>query len=46
MPSRHRFLELRLEDFAQSFGTIVDEIPDDCKELIAKTDFRCSAIKG
>lgn len=32
--------ELKLEDFASLFGTTIDDIPDDCLELIAKTDFR------
>ena len=32
--------ELTLEDFARSFGTTVEDIPEECKELIAKTDFR------
>ncbi|NQU78860.1 class I SAM-dependent methyltransferase [Candidatus Woesearchaeota archaeon] len=32
--------ELTLEDFARLFGTTIDDIPDDCRELIAKTDFR------
>ncbi len=32
--------EVTLEDFARSFGTTVEDIPDDCRELIAKNDFR------
>ena len=35
-----KYAELTLEDFARSFGTTVEDIPDDCRELIAKTDFR------
>ena len=38
--------ELGLEDFARSFGTTVEDIPEDCRELIAKTDFRYSVLKG
>lgn len=36
----HKDSELTLEDFARLFGTTIDDIPDDCRELIAKTDFR------
>ncbi len=32
--------EVTLEDFARSFGTTVEDIPNDCRELIAKNDFR------
>ncbi len=32
--------ELKLDDFASLFGTTIDDIPDDCRELIAKMDFR------
>jgi len=32
--------ELTLEDFARLFGTTIDDIPHDCRELIAKMDFR------
>jgi SAM-dependent methyltransferase len=38
--------ELGLEDFARSFGTTVDDIPNECRDLIAKTDFRYSVLKG
>ena len=38
--------EVTLEDFARSFGTTVDDIPDDCRELIAKTDFRYKILAG
>ena len=30
--------EVTLEDLAQSFGTTVDDIPEDCKSLVDKTD--------
>lgn len=36
----HKDSELTLEDFARLFGTTIDDIPDDCRELVAKTDFR------
>ena len=36
----HKDSELTLEDFACLFGTTIDDIPDDCQELVAKTDFR------
>ena len=39
-------LELTIEDFARSFGTTVNDIPEDCRELITKTDFRYKVIKG
>jgi SAM-dependent methyltransferase len=32
--------EVTLEDFARLFGTTVDDIPNDCRQLIAETDFR------
>ena len=38
--------EVTLEDFARSFGTTVEDIPDDCRELIAKTDFRYRILVG
>ncbi|MCK4793635.1 MAG: hypothetical protein KAV87_58440, partial [Desulfobacteraceae bacterium] len=38
--------ELTVEDFARSFGTTVEDIPDDCRELITKTDFRYSILEG
>lgn len=37
---------LKLKDFARLFGTTVDDIPEDCRELIAKTDFRYKALVG
>jgi transketolase len=36
----HKDFELTLDDFARLFGTTIDDIPDDCRGLIAKTDFR------
>ena len=38
--------EVTLEDFAQSFGTTIADIPNDCRELIAKTDFRYRTLEG
>lgn len=38
--------EVTLEDFARLFGTTIDDIPDECKELIAKTDFRYRILQG
>ena len=38
--------EVTLEDFARSFGTTVEHIPNDCRELIAKTDFRYRILIG
>lgn len=35
-----------MEDFARLFGTTIDDIPDDCRELIAKTDFRYRKLSG
>ncbi|UCG54861.1 MAG: methyltransferase domain-containing protein [Dehalococcoidia bacterium] len=40
MQPQQTYQEVTLEDFAQSFGTTVDDIPEDCRDLIAKTDFR------
>lgn len=37
---------LTVEDFARSFGTSAEDISDDCKELITKTDFRYRIIDG
>lgn len=39
-------LELTVEDFARSFGTTVNDIPEECRELIAKIDFRYKVIDG
>lgn len=38
--------EVTLEDFVRSFGTTIEDIPDDCRELIAKTDFRYKILQG
>ena len=38
--------QVTLKDFARSFGTTVEDIPDDCRELIAKTDFRYKILIG
>jgi len=43
---RDELREVRLEDFARSFGTTVQDIPEDCRELIAKTDFRYRVLTG
>ena len=37
---------LRLEDFARLFGTIADDIPQDCRNLIAEKDFRYRSLRG
>ena len=37
---------MTLEDFARSFGTTVEDIPDDCRELITKTDFKYKLLIG
>ncbi|MGA8849123.1 MAG: transketolase C-terminal domain-containing protein [Dehalococcoidia bacterium] len=34
------YSQLTLEDFARLFGTTIDDIPNDCRKLIAETDFR------
>ena len=36
----NKYFQVTLEDFAQSFGTTVEDIPDNCRELIATADFR------
>jgi SAM-dependent methyltransferase len=38
--------EVTAEDFARSFGTTVEEIPEDCKALIAETDFSYMVLAG
>lgn len=45
-PEDHRDSELTLDDFARLFGTTIDDIPSDCRELIAKTDFRYKILVG
>jgi SAM-dependent methyltransferase len=42
----HKDSELSLEDFARLFGTTIDDIPDDCRELIANVDFRYRKLSG
>lgn len=42
----HKDSELTLEDFARLFGTTIDDIPDDCRELIAEMDFRYRKLSG
>ena len=39
-------LELTLEDFARSFGTTVEDISEECKDLINGCDFRYRVIEG
>lgn len=41
-----KIYEVTLEDFARSFGTGVQDIPDDCRELIARTDFKYKVLVG
>lgn len=41
-----RDCELILGDFARLFGTTIDDIPSDCRELITKTDFRYKRLVG
>ena len=38
--------ELTLEDFARRYGTTVNDIPDDCRKLIAQHDFRYRELEG
>ena len=38
--------ELKLEDFVRLFGTTIDDIPDDCRKLIAQYDFRYRKLEG
>jgi len=38
--------EVTLEDFARSFGTTVEDIPDDCRELIIKNNFGYEILAG
>lgn len=37
--------QVMVEDFASSFGTTVEDIPPDCKHLIAERDFRYCVLK-
>jgi transketolase C-terminal domain/subunit len=36
--------ELTVEDFARLFGTTIQDISDNCRELIARTDFRYKTL--
>jgi len=38
--------EITLEDFARLLGTTADDVTEDCRELIAKTDFRYRILTG
>lgn len=38
--------ELTLDDFARSFGTNIEDIPNDCRKLITKTDFKYKLLVG
>ena len=40
------FRDVTLQDFADSFGTTVDDLPQDCRELIARTDFRFRILEA
>jgi len=35
-----KLYQVKLEDFARSFGTSVEDIPEDCREQISKSDFK------
>jgi len=37
---------LTLPDFARLFGTTQDDIPDSCRQVIARTDLRCRRLAG
>lgn len=37
---KERKYQVTLRDFARSFGTTVEDLPKDCREFIAKKDFR------
>ena len=38
--------EVTLEDFARSFGTTVEDIPEECRRLIRDTDFTYEILAG
>jgi len=38
--------QVTVEDFAFSFGTTVEDIPPDCKQLIGERDFRYLVLEG
>jgi transketolase len=42
----NKYCELKLEDFAYLFGITMDDIPNDCQELIAEYDFRYKILEG
>ena len=39
-------MQLKLEDFAELFGTSAGDIPDECRELIERYDFRYRILSG
>jgi len=39
-------LTVTLEDVADSFGTTVEDIPEECRVLFAETDFRYNILEG
>ena len=39
-----KYSKVTLKDFAKSFGTTVDDLPEDCKRLIAGTDFNYKVL--
>ncbi len=41
---KQKIFKLTLKDFARFIGTIVNDIPKDCRELIAKFDSRCRKL--
>lgn len=45
-PENRTYVELDLEDFARMFGTVVDDIPRECRDLIARHDFRYRKLEG
>jgi cyclopropane fatty-acyl-phospholipid synthase-like methyltransferase len=42
----HTFRQLTIEDFAANFSVSPDQIPDICKEVITKSDFRYTVVDG
>lgn len=40
------FLQLKIEDFADLFGTSVDDFSKNCRHLIEKTDFTYKKLEG
>ena len=44
MPSQYS--DLTLSDFADIFGTTIDDIPDRCREVLKNSDFRYSIVTG